>query len=301
MELVQDKVRQFQKFYDWAHSVSDERVKDWFLMQGYAPTLMITGLYLLAVYIGPKLMKDREPFQLKWALVIYNFAMVILNFHITTELLYNSTMLGYSYRCQLVDYSYDPHEMRIAKALWWFYFSKCVEMLDTIFFIMRKKNNQVSFLHVYHHATMFPIWYMGVKWVAGGQSFFGAMINSFIHVLMYTYYGVAGLGPEFQKYLWWKKYLTKLQLLQFFVGLVYAVQSIVTGCKFPLWMQWCGIAYGITIVSLFINFYIQAYIKKKPQQAEKKKKAAVVNGAGDANGYIKNGNAKPKVETKKKK
>ena len=58
---------------------------------------------------------------------------------------------------------------QIAKALWWFYFSKCVEMMDTIFFILRKKNNQVSFLHVYHHATMFPIWWIGVKWVAGGQ------------------------------------------------------------------------------------------------------------------------------------
>ena len=61
------------------------------------------------------------------------------------------------------------YALQIAKALWWFYFSKLVEMLDTIFFILRKKDNQVSFLHVYHHATMFPIWYIGVKWVAGGQ------------------------------------------------------------------------------------------------------------------------------------
>jgi len=42
-------------------------------------------------------------------------------------------------------------------------------MIDTLFFIVRKKNNQVSFLHVYHHASMFPLWWIGVKWVAGGQ------------------------------------------------------------------------------------------------------------------------------------
>ena len=42
-------------------------------------------------------------------------------------------------------------------------------MLDTVFFVLRKKNNQISFLHVYHHATMFPIWWIGIKWVAGGQ------------------------------------------------------------------------------------------------------------------------------------
>ena len=41
--------------------------------------------------------------------------------------------------------------------------------MDTIIFILRKKNDQVSFLHVYHHATMFSLWWIGVKWVAGGQ------------------------------------------------------------------------------------------------------------------------------------
>jgi len=39
------------------------------------------------------------------------------------------------------------------------------------------------------------------------------MINSFTHVLMYTYYGLSALGPHMQKYLWWKKYLTRVQLV----------------------------------------------------------------------------------------
>ena len=42
---------------------------------------------------------------------------------------------------------------------------------------------------------------------------FAAMINSFVHVLMYTYYGLAALGPRVHKYLWWKKYLTRVQLV----------------------------------------------------------------------------------------
>ena len=58
---------------------------------------------------------------------------------------------------------------QIAKAIWWYYFSKLLEFMDTIFFVLRKKNSQISFLHVYHHATMFPIWWIGVKWVPGGQ------------------------------------------------------------------------------------------------------------------------------------
>lgn len=30
---------------------------------------------------------------------------------------------------------------------------------------------------------------------------------------MYLYYFLAGLGPEFKKYLWWKKYLTMMQIV----------------------------------------------------------------------------------------
>jgi len=43
--------------------------------------------------------------------------------------------------------------------------------------------------------------------------FFVGMVNSFIHTLMYVYYAVAALGPKWQKYLWWKRYMTKLQLV----------------------------------------------------------------------------------------
>ena len=53
--------------------------------------------------------------------------------------------------------------------MWIYYFSKLIELLDTFFFILRKKNNQVTFLHVYHHATMPFIWWAGIKWFAGGM------------------------------------------------------------------------------------------------------------------------------------
>ena len=39
------------------------------------------------------------------------------------------------------------------------------------------------------------------------------MLNSFIHVVMYTYYLLSALGPRVRKYLWWKKYLTAMQLV----------------------------------------------------------------------------------------
>ena len=34
-----------------------------------------------------------------------------------------------------------------------------------------------------------------------------------VHSVMYLYYALAALGPWMRPYLWWKKYLTQLQLV----------------------------------------------------------------------------------------
>jgi elongation of very long chain fatty acids protein 7 len=80
---------------------------------------------------------------------------------------------------------------------------------------MRKKNSQVTFLHVFHHGIMPFTWWFGVKFVPGGQGSFHSLMNAFVHIVMYSYYGLAACGDKYQKYLWWKKYLTKLQLVSF--------------------------------------------------------------------------------------
>lgn len=82
-----------------------------------------------------------------------------------------------------------------------------------LFFILRKKNQHVSTLHVIHHGIMpFSVW-MGLKFAPGGHSTFFALLNTFVHIIMYFYYMVAAMGPEYQKYIWWKKYLTTLQMV----------------------------------------------------------------------------------------
>ena len=58
---------------------------------------------------------------------------------------------------------------QLASVCWWYYFSKFIDFFDTLFFILRKKTKQVTFLHVYHHTTMPTLWWIGVKWVPGGQ------------------------------------------------------------------------------------------------------------------------------------
>ncbi|XP_066110073.1 very long chain fatty acid elongase 4 [Saccopteryx bilineata] len=272
------------EFYRWTWSIADKRVENWPLMQSPWTTLCISTLYLLFVWLGPKWMKAREPFQMRLVLIIYNFGMVLLNLFIFRELFMGSYNAGYSYICQSVDYSDNVNEVRIAAALWWYFVSKGIEYLDTVFFILRKKNNQVSFLHVYHHCTMFTLWWIGIKWVAGGQAFFGAQLNSFIHVIMYSYYGLTAFGQWIQKYLWWKKYLTMLQLVQFFVTIGHTTLSLYTDCPFPKWMHWGLIIYAISFIFLFLNFYIQTYNEPKKSKPGK----TAVNGIS-ANGVNKSG------------
>jgi hypothetical protein len=48
---------------------------------------------------------------------------------------------------------------------------------------------------------------------AGEQATFVGFINSVVHVIMYFYYMVAAMGPKYQKYIWWKKYMTWIQLV----------------------------------------------------------------------------------------
>nr|XP_005506788.2 elongation of very long chain fatty acids protein 4 [Columba livia] len=281
--------------------VGDKRVDDWPLMQSPFPTLTISTIYLLTVWLGPKWMKTREPFQLRFLLVVYNFGMVLLNFFIFKELFLSSRARGYSYVCQTVDYSDNVYEVRIAAALWWYYVSKGIEYLDTVFFILRKKFNQISFLHVYHHFTMFTLWWIGIKWVAGGQAFFGAQMNSFIHVIMYMYYGLAACGPKFQKYLWWKRYLTILQLVQFHVTIGHTALSIYIDCPFPKWMHWGVIFYAVTFIFLFGNFYYRTYkLPKEPVKNGKIANGAVANGVSkpENNPVVENGKKQKKGKAK---
>lgn len=169
----------------------------------------------------------------------------------------------YNWVCEPVDYTDTPANRRVASALWFYYISKLIEMLDSIFFILRGKLNQLTFLHVYHHASMFCLWWIGVKYVAGGSSIFGAFFNSVVHVVMYFYYFMAALGPGYRKYLGWKRYLTVLQMVQFISAIGMGLNAIRVKCNFPLWMQYAMIVYMISFLVLFSDFYRRTYNRRQ--------------------------------------
>ena len=102
---------------------------------------------------------------------------------------------------------------KITSVTWLFYISKLIELSDTILFILRKRFHRLTFLHIYHHLTMFLLWWIGVNYCSDGYTAIAVLLNSFVHAVMYSYYFLSALGYKHKKWLWWKKYLTLIQMV----------------------------------------------------------------------------------------
>lgn len=258
------------EWYELSNERADRRVDGWLLVDTLLTPTTIFLLYLLVVWLGPLFMKDKRPFQLKWILVIYNLGMVGLSVYMFYEFVVTSLLSSYSYVCQPVDYSNSKLSLRMAKVCWIFYLSKILELLDTVFFILRKKNEQITFLHVYHHSTMVILFWIGTRYVAGGDTAFVGFTNCFVHIFMYAYYGLAAIGPHMQKYLWWKRYITRLQLAQFVVFVQHAVRNLYVGCGYPAPFTSLLLGSSFSLFILFGNFYYKSFVKRKSDVQSKK-------------------------------
>mmetsp|Transcript_11212 Transcript_11212/g.17333 ORF Transcript_11212/g.17333 Transcript_11212/m.17333 type:complete len:326 (+) Transcript_11212:69-1046(+) len=151
-----------------------------------------------------------------------------------------------------------------AYAVWVHYCDKYLEFLDTYFMVLRGRMDQVSFLHLYHHVSIAWAWWYGFGQMPGGDSYFGALLNSWIHVMMYSYYALALLKISCP----WKKYLTQAQLVQFLSVLIYTGYSytlaVDSGAKWPMLSSYYVQAFEmISLFILFTLFYRKAYSKKK--------------------------------------
>ncbi|XP_046742156.1 elongation of very long chain fatty acids protein AAEL008004-like isoform X1 [Diprion similis] len=319
--VVADLVHGYRDLMD---NKSDPRVNDWAMMSSPFPTVLICLSYAyFSKVIGPRLMENRKPFNLRHVLIVYNFIQTVFSTWIFYEYLMSGWARGYSLRCQPVDYSNNPLALRMANTCWWYYFSKFTEFFDTLFFILRKKNQHVSTLHVIHHGVMpFSVW-MGMKFAPGGHSTFFALLNTFVHIVMYFYYMVAAMGPQYQKYIWWKKYLTTMQMVQFVMIMTHQFQLLFTECDYPRsFMIWIGL-HGVLFLGLFSDFYKTKYTRgtsnvkreansgscmpvledePKPHQNGVSSYATIYNkeynscySNGTNNGYVANNNTEKKV------
>lgn len=274
--------------------LADPRTNHWFLIGSPMPGLTVLAAYLYFVTTwGPRYMKHRKPYELKNTLIIYNFLQVLVSIYLVYEALDGLWLRpDFSFRCQPVDFNNTPQSMREAKGVYTYFIAKMTELLDTVFFVLRKKNNQITFLHMYHHTVMPMISWGATKYFPGGHSTFIGVINSFVHIYMYLYYMLAAFGPKLQPYLWWKKYITVLQMFQFLLVFLHSAQLLFIDCNYPKFSLYFTLPNAWFFLYLFNDFYIKAYRRRSS-------KAKLELPEGETNGQVVQTNKNGLVKSKK--
>lgn len=120
----------------------------------------IFAAYLWFVLVaGPKFMEKRKPYNVTVMVRIYNVYQVIscVNCVVWCHL------LGFTFdrlfKCERFDYFNDSEKLLIKVGVWLFLSLRTSELVETIFFVLRKKQNQASFLHIFHHiGSVFFTW-----------------------------------------------------------------------------------------------------------------------------------------------
>lgn len=224
--------------------------------------------YLPVIFGLQYVMKNRAPFDLRWALIPWNAGLAIFSavgfYYTLPEFLKNLMSRPFA------DVICDPRCYSFPSARWIFFFnvSKFFEFGDTIFIVLRKK--PLIFLHYYHHVmTALYCWYanqVSVHENCTGWPF--AVMNLFVHTLMYFHYGLTAAGVRAN----WNVLLTSLQLGQMIVGIYVVVSAgllcpnrndFIYGTYFALIMYF---SYAV----LFANFFIKRYCsgsKRSPASA----------------------------------
>ncbi|XP_011066983.1 PREDICTED: elongation of very long chain fatty acids protein AAEL008004 [Acromyrmex echinatior] len=258
----------FSNYNEVLKHVKDPMVDTWPLMKSPGPMLYIVGAYLLFVLkVGPKMMEKRPAYKLNAVMIGYNAFQVLFSIWLTTLALdvdikyLFSALHGYDNRFSLHSQNMNV-QMKISRAAWWYFSAKIIELLDTVFFVLRKKQNQITFLHVFHHSTTAIFSWCYLKFLPGEQGIIIGFLNSIVHIIMYSYYLIAALGPKYRKYIWWKKYMTWIQLVQFGLMLVYLVLILIMDCRTPKALTYFFSTIVIIFIYLFSDFYRQAYKKK---------------------------------------
>lgn len=124
----------------------------------FAEAFALCGLYALIVLIGflRKGMNSKPvpEFLVKPAMIVYNAVQVILCAWMSWRAFEIGVLQkGFGFSCN----AFEPKDTSLVFVLHVFYLSKVLDFLDTVFMIARSSWRQLSFLHIYHHFSIFIV------------------------------------------------------------------------------------------------------------------------------------------------
>jgi len=248
---------------------------DWpFWRMDYAVTMACT---YLAIVIIAKLLLDKgerpaasekkkltvaekiqkEGFVMFFCVAIYNLTQVLFCGWVVYRALDEHRNRGFRLVCNVHDLASE----NMAFITHCFYLSKALDFGDTMFMIIKGNWRQVSFLHVYHHFSIFLFYWLNSQCNYDGDAYFSIVLNGSIHFVMYGYYFVTAFNVTVPLII--KKAITNAQLTQFCCMELQGVALLtMDGCGSSRRVTILFMVYISTMLILFMNFKMQNY--KKP-------------------------------------
>eukprot|EP01111_Echinosteliopsis_oligospora_P002441 TRINITY_DN1362_c0_g1_i1.p1 TRINITY_DN1362_c0_g1~~TRINITY_DN1362_c0_g1_i1.p1 ORF type:complete len:270 (+),score=35.74 TRINITY_DN1362_c0_g1_i1:108-917(+) len=223
----------------------------------YVPVVSVL-LYWMTLYVIKQVMKNRKPFELKYISLVHNFNMTVLSLVMAVAFGYHAIRIfliygGMAAYCG----TFTAEDNKLGFWCNIFYLSKFYEFVDTIILVLRKK--EPGTLHIVHHTITGLI-----SWIAINSEIMMGWItafnNSLVHVFMYYYYFMQTLKVR----VWWKKYLTTAQIIQFVIDCATSIPFIYFryqgyDCRGTVTAWILANISGFTLLSLFVQFFTNTY------------------------------------------
>ncbi|XP_053206726.1 elongation of very long chain fatty acids protein 7-like [Panonychus citri] len=250
-------------FHDFWETVGSSNLS-WFptLKGGPWAILCIIGCYLYFVTnLGPRLMKNREPFELRSILLVHNIIKIILY---SIVLILGSWCIdggSKATKCELFNFDGDDLKTRITISIGLeYYLLKYFDLMDTIYFVLKKKTSQVTSAHLIHHSLMPLLFYVAYKFCPSLHLGLIPIVNSFIHFLTATYHIICTIDPS-RKHIYrnWARYLFHLQMIQFvffiiiFLNMVYLMED----CPCSTLLA----SFSICVTTIFLVLNVVSWLK----------------------------------------
>jgi len=221
----------------------------------------LTIAYVTFATMAPRAFVQTPPMRPVLLTMGYNLVQIMLCSYMCVEAAVRAKRAGYTLVCNPI--SYDAPVM--ADLVWLFYVSKLLDFCDTVFIVLAKRWRQLSFLHVYHHSTVFLFYWLNAHYNFDGDVYLTIVLNGGVHVIMYIYYMVA----MHTQTIWWKPYLTVLQIVQFVLMISHAATMLYRGescSNLSPTIMWMYFGYIVTMLCLFSLFFVDSYTNKPPKR-----------------------------------
>merc|ERR1740121_733289 len=206
-----------------------------------------------ALSVADKIQK--EGLLLFGAMALYNATQVALCAWMVYASLLEYQRRGFSLVCNPQKLSEDG----MAVVLHVFYLSKVLDFADTVFMIVKRNWRQVSFLHVYHHTSIFLIYWLNAQAFYDADVYLTIVLNGTIHFIMYGSCLATTFNVPVPTLI--KKSITNAQLIQFCCMETQGAYILLNGCDSPKNIVILYMVYISTMLALFMNFKAKTYGK----------------------------------------